>query len=309
MTAQYELASIGAGNMAEGIVAAVVAKGLYPREAILVSDPLAERRRFFAERFGVAVTEDNRKLVAESRRIVLAVKPQGFDEVAAEVADLVSPEQLFISIMAGKSTAKVAAALGARRGDSGAGTGKTDSREGIPAGEGAGKDSRTSSDSRTSDRVRVVRVMPNLPIKVGAGMAGICRGEHATAGDVADTQAIFNAGGSSVVVGEESLMDAVTAVSGSGPAYFYLFVEAMVEGGKACGLSEHEALALAEYTCLGAARMMLETDEPPADLRAKVTSKGGTTQAALDSMRQAGVDKAICEAVQAAFRRGRELGS
>jgi pyrroline-5-carboxylate reductase len=270
MAFRYALASVGAGNMAEGIVAAVVAKGVYPRETIIVSDPVAERRELFAKRFGVAVTEDNRELVAASQRIILAVKPQGFDEVAAGITDLVTPVQLYISIMAGKSTAKVAAALG---------------------------------------RGRVIRVMPNLPIKVGAGMAGICKGASASEADVADVQAIFNAGGSSVVVRNEGLMDAVTAVSGSGPAYFYYFVEAMVEGGKACGLSERESLALAENTCLGAARMMLETGEPPADLRAKVTSKGGTTQAALESMRQAGVDKAIRDAVLAAFRRGRELGS
>lgn len=314
MAFRYQLASIGAGNMAEGIIAAVVAKGVYPREAIIVSDPEVQRRQYFAKQFGVAVTDDNRKLMMQSQRIVLAVKPQMFDGVAAEVADYVNPKQLFISIMAGKSAAKVAVALGLREGipapaefgePARSRAGGDNSREGIPAEGVAGKDSRTSV---TASSVRVVRVMPNLPIKVGAGMAGLCRGVHATDADVADVQAIFNAGGSSVVVNDEALLDAVTAVSGSGPAYFYFFVEAMVAGGKACGLSEQEALALAENTCLGAARMMLEMGESPADLRAKVTSKGGTTQAALDAMRQAGVDKAICNAVQAAFRRAKELG-
>ena len=111
-----------------------------------------------------------------------------------------------------------------------------------------------------------------------------------------------------MVLQDESLIDAVTAVSGSGPAYFYYFVEAMVAGGVACGLSEQEALKLAAYTCLGAGKMMLETQEPPAELRRKVTSKGGTTQAALEHMSAAGVDKAIRDAVQAAFDRARELG-
>ncbi len=281
MSFQYELACIGAGNMAEGIVAAVIEKGIYPREAIIVSDPVEDRRQFFTERFRVAVTTDNRQLVRTSRRVILAVKPQMFDGVAAELAEAVTADHLLISIMAGKSTAKVASA--------------------FAGGTQAGGDSRR--------RLRVVRVMPNLPIRVGAGMAGISAGEHATPADVADVQKIFNAGGSSVVVADESLMDAVTAVSGSGPAYFYYFVEAMVQGGVACGLSETEALALAEYTCLGAARMMLETGEPPADLRAKVTSKGGTTFAALESMRSAGVDQAIQDAVRAAFNRGRELGA
>lgn len=272
MAFQYELASIGAGNMAEGIVAALLARGVYAREAVIVSDPVAQRRQVFAERFGVAVTDDNRRVLAEARRIMIAVKPQSFDEVAAALADAVTPDHLLISIMAGKSSAKVADAFG-----------------------GPGK-------------LRVVRVMPNLPILVGAGMAGICAGSHATEGDVRDVQRIFDAGGGSVVLDDEALMDAVTAVSGSGPAYFYFFVEAMVEGGKACGLSEADALQLAAFTCLGAARMMLETGEPPADLRARVTSKGGTTQAALEHMRQAGVDAGIRDAVIAAMRRGRELG-
>jgi pyrroline-5-carboxylate reductase len=288
--------------MAEGIVAAVIEKGVYPREAIVVSDPVEARRQFFAERFGVAVTADNRQLVRDARRVLLAVKPQMFDAAAAELADVVTGEHLFITIMAGKSTARVAAALAGKKAEEDAGR---DSRE----AKSAGRDSRTSSARAGDGFVRVVRVMPNLPIRVGAGMAGICRGEHATAGDVEDVQRILNAGGSSVVVSDETLMDAVTAVSGSGPAYFYYFVEAMVEGGKACGLTEGESLALAEYTCLGAARMMLETGEPPAELRAKVTSKGGTTFAALESMRQAGVDVAIREAVRAAFNRGRELGA
>lgn len=303
MALRYELACIGAGNMAEGIVAAVVGKGLYTPGAIAVSDPAPERRDLFARRFGVTVMDDNRRLAAESRRIILAVKPQAFNDVAAGIAGLATGEQLFISIMAGKNARSIAAAL--------AGGG---SREGIPAGEGARRDSHASesdtrgrSTSEPATGVRVVRVMPNLPILVGAGMAGICGGAAATARDIADVQAIFNAGGGSVVVPDESLMDAVTAVSGSGPAYFYYFVEAMVEGGKACGLAEADALELAKFTCLGAARMMLETGEPPADLRAKVTSKGGTTQAALESMRQAGVDAKIREAVVAAFNRGREL--
>jgi len=285
MAFRYAFACLGAGNMAEGIVAAVVNKGVFPREAILISDPVEARRQLFAERFGVATTTDNRQLVVESQRIMLAVKPQSFAEVAASVADVVTGEQLFISIMAGKSTASIATALGSR----------------------ASTDAQTAT-SQKGAVIRVVRVMPNLPIRVGAGMAGICKGAGASEQDVADVQAIFNAGGGSVVIDDESLMDAVTAISGSGPAYFYYFVEAMVEGGKACGLSEADALELAKYTCLGAGRMMIETGEPPADLRAKVTSKGGTTQAALESMARAGVDRAIRDAVLAAFHRGRELG-
>jgi len=258
--------------MAEGIVAAALREKLYRPDEIIVSDPVAERRQLFSETFGVEVTEDNRQLVADSARVVLAVKPQNFDEVASGPAGSAADDQLWVSIMAGVSTQRIEAA--------------------FPKTE-----------------ARVVRVMPNLPIKVGTGMAGICAGKHARDEDVTDVRDLFDAGGATVVVEDESLMDVVTAVSGSGPAYFYYFVEAMVAGGVACGLSEEDALKLAEQTCLGAARMMLEANERPAELRRKVTSKGGTTQAALEHMNGAGVGDAIRDAVKAAFERGRELGS
>lgn len=272
MAGSFEYGFIGAGNMAEGIVAALLGQRLCPPEAVIVSDPVADRLRYFESHFRTAVTSDNRRIVGESRRIIFATKPQQFESVAAGLADLVRDDHLLISIMAGVSTRRIAATF-----------------PGVKA--------------------RVVRVMPNLPIRVGAGMAGLFAGEHATPADLADVRAMFDAGGASVVVPEETLIDAVTGVSGSGPAYFYYFVEAMVAGGVACGLTEADALKLAEYTCLGAARMMVETGELPAELRRKVTSKGGTTQAALEHMECAAVPAAIQEAVVAAFRRARELGS
>ena len=271
MSHQFELGFLGAGNMAEGIVAAVVGKKLYAPEQLIVADPLPARREFFQRQFGVTAAGDNRRVVAECRRIVLAVKPQGFDEAAAGIRDLVRENQLLVSIMAGLTTRRLAAAF-----------------PGV--------------------RTRIVRVMPNLAIKVGAGIAGLYAGENATEQDLTETQAIFDAGGATVLLTDESLMDALTAVSGSGPAYFYAFVEAMVAGGVSCGLSEPDALKLAEYACLGAARMMVETGEPPAELRRKVTSKGGTTFAALEHMEKAGVLEAIHDAVRAACERGNELG-
>ncbi|HOW70151.1 MAG TPA: pyrroline-5-carboxylate reductase [Phycisphaerae bacterium] len=271
MAHQFELGFLGAGNMAEGIVAAVVATKLYPPERLIVADPLPARREFFQRQFGVPATGDNRRVTAECRRIVLAVKPQGFNEAAEAIRDLVRGEQLLISIMAGITTRRIAAAF-------------------------------------PGTTPRIVRVMPNLAIKVGAGIAGLCPGEQATERDVAETRAIFDAGGATVVLSDESLMDALTAVSGSGPAYFYAFVEAMAAGGVSCGLNQADALRLAEYACLGAARMMIETGEPPAELRRKVTSKGGTTFAALEHMERAGVPEAIHDAVRAACQRGQELG-
>ena len=271
MARQYEYGFIGAGNMAEGIIAAAVRDQLFKGSEILVSDPVGERRELMAQRFGVAIATDNAEIAARSRRIVLAFKPQNFAEAFSPVAGLITGEHLLVSILAGMSTVRIEAA--------------------VPR-----------------ICVRVVRVMPNLPIQVGAGTSGVCPGRYATGQDLADVQRLFEAGGGAVVLKDESLIDAVTAVSGSGPAYFYYFVEAMVDGGAACGLSQEQALKLAAYTCLGAGKMMLESGEPPAELRRKVTSKGGTTQAALEHMASAGVDQAIRNAVQAAFDRARELG-
>jgi pyrroline-5-carboxylate reductase len=297
-TSEHNLGFVGAGNMAEGILAALLEKGPYAREQVIVSDPATDRRELFARRFGVTATQDNRELVQKSQTILLAVKPQNFAEVAASVADLVRPDHRFISIMAGVSTRKIEQALGSE-------PMSADKLKHLE--EGVTTSAPGSSGVRSG--IRVVRVMPNLPILVGAGIAGVCAGAYATAEDVAATRAILDAGGSTIELRDESLMDAVTAVSGSGPAYFYYFVENIVAGGVACGLSPEDALKLAEFTCLGAARMMLETKEAPAELRRKVTSKGGTTQAALEHMEKAGVSDAIRDAVKAAFDRGRELGS
>jgi pyrroline-5-carboxylate reductase len=272
MAAQYELGIIGAGNMSEGILSAAVDKQLYPPGKIIVADPDPNRLELFTSEFGAICVADNRQLVATAKRVLLAVKPQIFDKVAAGIKDLVTEDHLLVSILAGMNTVRIAAAFG-------------------------------------NIRPRIVRVMPNLPIRVGAGTAGLCAGEYATRDDLAEVRRIFEAGGAAVVVDDENLMDVVTAISGSGPAYFYYFVEALVEGGKACGLTKQDALKLAEQTCLGAARMMLETGEPPAELRRKVTSKGGVTQAALEHMEKANVKSDIREAIEVAVNRCRELGA
>jgi pyrroline-5-carboxylate reductase len=271
MTRPYTLGFVGAGNMAEGIVAGVLAAGVYEPEDIIVADPAAERRRVFEERFAVTTIDDGRKLVASTDLVVLAIKPQVFSEVAPDLTAGLRSDQLVISIMAGWSTEAVAEALG-------------------------------------GGTIRVVRVMPNLPIRVGAGVAAIYGGQHATDEDVATVKTIFDAAGQSIVLADEDLMDAVTGVSGSGPAYYYYFTEAIVAGGIAAGLNEEQALQLAENTCLGAARTMLESGIDPAELRRQVTSPGGTTQAALESMTAAGVPDAIKQGVLAAARRSKELG-
>lgn len=267
-----ELGFLGAGHMAEGIIAAALRGQVVRASEIIISDPIEDRRRLLVERFAVTETADNRQVLQRARRVILAVKPQSFAELASGLAGVVHGEQLLISILAGMSTARIQAVW-------------------------------------PNAKARIVRVMPNLPIQVGAGMAGVVAGPGARAEDIAWVRRLFDCGGESILLSDESLMDALTALSGSGPAYFYYFVEAMVEGGQACGLSSAEALKLATHACLGAARMMIETAQDPAELRRKVTSKGGTTQAALESMTASGVDRAIREAIMAACRRGRELGA
>ncbi len=271
MATPVEWGFVGAGNMAEGIVAGALRAGRWPADQIMAADPSEERRQLLAERLGVAVTEDAAQMTRGARRLVLAVKPQSFDTVASQIAAEVRTDHLLVSIMAGVSTKQIQAAF-------------------------------------PNAAPRIVRVMPNLPIRVGAGMAGLYASPLATAEDIADVRGLFEAGGATVVMPDEALMDAVTAVAGSGPAYFYQFVEAIVAGGVACGLSPQDALKLAQHTCLGAARMMIETGLDPAELRRQVTSKGGTTQAALEVMARERVPEAIRDAVIAAFKRGRELG-
>jgi pyrroline-5-carboxylate reductase len=271
MATQYEIGIIGAGNAAEGIVHGIIRNTLLLNERIVVSDPLEDRRLIFAQRFGIAVTEVNRYVVENSSIVIFAVKPQQFLEVCTPLAASIRESHLLVTIMAGVSTAAI---------------------EGL----------------YPNVRARVVRVMPNLPMHVGAGMAGIHPGRHATEADRLHAQRIFEAAGKSLLVEDESLMDAVTAVSGSGPAYFYYFVEALAAAGEKAGLSPPQALILARQACFGAAKMLMETGDSPAVLRRKITSPDGTTQAAIESMIRTGVFEDIQEAVLAAASRSRELG-
>ncbi len=271
MTTQFEIGVIGAGNAAEGIVHGILRNSVIFDDRIIVSDPHEHRRRLFADRFNIAVTVDNRYVVENSYVVILAVKPQQFDEVIAGIADLIREDHVIVSIMAGVSTASIEAKC-------------------------------------SHVRARVVRAMPNLPVHVGAGMAGVCKGRHAQEIDLLRAQRMFDTGGKSIVIKDERLMDAVTAVSGTGPAYFYFFVEAIISAGEEAGLSRQHADVLAKQACLGAARMMLESGECPSVLREKVTSPGGTTQAAMELMADHHVFDHIKEGVLAAWRRSQALG-
>jgi pyrroline-5-carboxylate reductase len=271
MSTQYEIAVIGSGNAAEGIVHGLLRRMILLDDRIIATDPNPERRQAFADRFNIAVTDDNPAAVRDSYIVLLSVKPQQFAEVCRGFAGEIRDDHVIVSIMAGVGTRQIEAQFPNRK-------------------------------------ARVVRVMPNLAMHVGEGMAGIYPGQHATEADLLRAQRIFEAGGRAVVLDDESLMDAITAVSGTGPAYFYYFCEAIISAGQKAGLTHQQATLLATQTCLGAARMMIEASDPPDVLRKKVMSPGGTTEAAVESMLTAQVKEHLEAAVLAAWQRSRELG-
>ncbi len=266
---RFQVGFLGGGNMAEAIVRGLISAG-EDAGTIAVAEPVAARRRLLARRFGVAVLEDNLELAKRSRTIVLAVKPQVVDAVLDGVSDAVGARQVLVSIAAGVTTKRMERRLGA----------------------GA----------------RVVRVMPNTPCLVGKGASVLCAGSLATRADIARARRLFAAVGDVHVVESERLLDPVTGLSGSGPAYVYLFAEALIRGGKSAGLDAELASKLAYQTIAGAAEMLIATGTPPADLRRAVSSPGGTTLAGLARLAEGGFERTVAEAVKTATRRSRELG-
>ena len=269
MELKYKLGFIGAGNMAWAIASGVVKAGLYAGSEVIAADIAEQRRELFSRELAAAATEDNSRVAKESELIVLAIKPQQAKAVLEPLAGMVGSEQLVISIMAGVSTAGIEKMLGGQ--------------------------------------AVVVRVMPNLAISVGAGMTAVAAGSRAKRKHVETVCKLFDVCGATIVV-EEEQMHAVTAVSGSGPAYFFYFVESLIEAGIEAGLRREQAELLAKQTSLGAAKTLVQRTEAPAELRRQVTSKGGTTAAALEVMQKANVSGIISRAVSAAAKRSGELG-
>lgn len=264
---QYALGVIGSGHIAGIIVRRLIDSGYLAGSRVIMT----ESRNLQKHPLPVVTTGNSADVLNAARIIMISVTPQKFSEVAASLAPHVSRDPVYLSVMAGVETSRIADALG--------GTG-----------------------------IRVVRAMPNLPFSLGRGVTGLVRGAAATADDVEEVRHLFNAGGVSVVLDDENLMDAVTAVAGSGPAYFYYFVEMMMEGGVAAGLKPADAQILAAHACVGAGAMLLEQDASPRELREAVTSPGGTTQAAMDMLAESKVAEHVRDAVLAAFERGRQLG-
>lgn len=265
---QYRLGIIGCGNMAQAIAGGAIKRGVLEATDIIASDPSDQHREVFTG-WGCATTPDNKAVAAQAAQLLLAVKPQVFPNVAPDLAAVHNDEQVLISIMAGLSSAKIADLVGRPR--------------------------------------RVIRVMPNTPAMVNAGMAGVALGEHAKPGDEALSMQLFAAVGE-VVELSEPMIDAINAISGSGPAYLFYLAEAMERAANELGLGEHSRAVVAQ-TLMGAGRLLAETGEDPAELRRKVTSPGGTTLAASTHMDSKKVQTSIVEAIHAAYARARELGA
>ena len=273
------LGLLGAGNMADALVQGVLNAHAIPAGRIMASDVSAERLKYFSEKLGIKTTSENRHVVSSSDLIVLCVKPQQVDEVLAHIAPVVEPDvHVVASICAGIPSARIENLL--------------------PAG------------------TRVVRVMPNTPMLVGMGASCLCPGKNARDEDVAAVEALFATSSMTMRV-EEKMMDAVTGLSGSGPAYLFYLVEAMVDAGIQEGFTREQATKLAARTVLGSAKMLEESNRdgnefklilPPEELRKRVTSPNGTTQAAVERLDADGVKTKITAAVRRAVERSRELG-
>ena len=263
------LGFVGCGNMGEALVKGLVEASVVPGDLIIVSDTRNERLAELDRRYGVRCAKSNVELVREADVVVLAVKPQIMAPVLSEIASSLSRRHLVISIAAGVSTGTLRA--------------------------GAGKD------------LRLIRVMPNTPALVLEGATAIAKAKDLEPGDLETAEEIFGAVGKVVVLDEE-LMDAVTGLSGSGPAYVAVVIESLADGGVKMGLDRVTAMTLATQTVLGAAKLLLETNLHPGALKDMVSSPGGTSIAGIAALEEGGIRTTFIKAVERATLRSRELG-
>jgi len=260
---------IGAGKIGGAIARGIIRGALAAKEQVMASDISGELRRTLADELGIEVTASNAALCDFADIVILAVKPQIADGVLREIAKTLGSSKLLVSVAAGVPLSRIETSL--------------------------------------APGARVVRVMPNLPCVVGAGAAGYAGGAHATAKDLENVGAILNSFGAAMPV-EERYLDAVTGLSGSGPAFVFMFMEALADGGVHAGLGRDVALKLALQTVYGAARMALESSKHLGELKDEVASPGGTTIAGIYALEQHGFRGAVMQAVVAATKRSQELG-
>jgi pyrroline-5-carboxylate reductase len=268
MTTARKIAFLGAGNMARALLQGCIARGGYDAQQLAATDVSEAARTRLGNELGVRCFTDNVEAVRWSNVVVLAVKPQVLPQVLSEIAPKLG-DKLVISIAAGVTTQRIRDVLG--------------------------------------DQARVVRAMPNTPATVGAGATAVATGDHASVEDVAFASALFRSVGEVVELPETS-MDAVTGLSGSGPAYAFVAIEALSDAGVRAGLPRDVATKLAAQTLLGAAQWVLESGEHPAKLKDLVTSPAGTTIAGLAALERGGFRHALQAAVEAAVARSKELG-
>jgi pyrroline-5-carboxylate reductase len=256
--------------MAEALVKGLLRAHVAEPGEIVCSDRREERGPELTQRYGVRFTRSNRDAVERSDIVILSVKPQVMNKLLDEIAPALDQRKLVISIAAGVPIAAI--------------------------------------ERRVGHGVRIVRTMPNTPALVGAGATALSGGEHATEDDLRQARALFDAIGKTVEV-DESLLDAVTGLSGSGPAYIFLVIEALSDAGVKVGLPRATAQELAAQTVLGSAKLLIETGEHPGRLKDQVTSPGGTAIAGLHTLEAGGLRTTLMNAVEAATNRSRELGA
>jgi pyrroline-5-carboxylate reductase len=266
---QKTVGIMGGGNMGEALISGIIQSGLLTPRDILFHEPRPERRKYLQEKFAVIPVDANSQLIPRAATLILAVKPQSVPEVLPEIASLLRPHHLLISICAG-----------------------------VPL---------SYLQSFCPHPVRMVRAMPNTPALIQKGATALAPSPAARLEDISTAEAIFQAVGITVLV-KESQMDTVTGLSGSGPAYVFAVIEALAAGGVKEGLSQDVALNLTTQTVLGAAHLIQATAKHPATLRDQVCTPGGTTMAGLYAMEEGGFRLALMNAVIAATKRSKELG-
>ena len=254
--------------MAEAMIRGMLNQGVAVAESIVVVEPLKERRLYLSETYQVGAVADNKTAMKECEIVVLAVKPQVMVGVLKEIASNITTGQTIVSIAAGISTSLIVSYLGEDK--------------------------------------NIIRAMPNTPAQIGLGATALCKGGAATTEVLESAQALFDAVGITVIV-DESHMDAVTGLSGSGPAYIFLIIEALTDGGVKAGLPRDIAQSLAVQTIVGASSMVLQTGKHPGQLKDMVTSPGGTTIKGLHVLEKRGVRAALMDAVDKAAKRSKEL--
>ncbi len=273
MLRSKKLGFIGGGNMAEAIIKGLISAGFVEAKSIIVSDVISERLDFLHSEYKVKITSDNRELVEKSDILILAVKPQVIKKVIENIRDLIDAKKLLVSVAAGVPIATILTVLK------------------------AGQDRKYN----------IVRTMPNTPALVQEGVTAIASGEDVSKVDVQIAHRLFEAVGKTVDV-DEIHLDAVTGLSGSGPAYIFMIIEALSDAGVKMGLSRDVANTLTIQTVLGSAKLAWESKKHPGELKDMVTSPGGTTISGLHTLEAGGLRTTLMNAVEAATKRSIELG-